>query len=97
MRAWDKLTDGSTLSSGSAWMHLNAQGGEGRRVVYVETVAASFADYELMGSMSAGAFGATVGVESLSANIANVTIAAHSVDHGIDGATVDLVLGGNVL
>jgi hypothetical protein len=29
MTAWEALTAGSTLPSGTAWQHLNAQGGSG--------------------------------------------------------------------
>ena len=42
MTAWEILTAGSTLPSGTAWQHLNAQGGGGGPVtlnIYGETVA----------------------------------------------------------
>ena len=42
MTAWEILTAGSTLPNGTAWDHLNAQGGGGGPVtlnIYGETVA----------------------------------------------------------
>lgn len=42
MTAWEILTAGSTLPNGTAWDHLNAQGGGGGAVtlnIYGETVA----------------------------------------------------------
>jgi len=43
MTAWEILTAGSTLPNGTAWDHLNAQGGDGGGPVtlniYGETVA----------------------------------------------------------
>ena len=42
MTAWEILTAGSTLPNGTAWEHINAQGGGGGPVtlnIYGETVA----------------------------------------------------------
>jgi hypothetical protein len=41
MTAWEILTAGSTLPNGTAWDHLNAQGGSGPVTlnIYGETVA----------------------------------------------------------
>ena len=44
MRAWDKLIESSTLQSGTAWNHLNSQGGTGNEIIYVESIDASFTE-----------------------------------------------------
>lgn len=57
MTAWQKLIAGSTLPSGTAWQHLNAQGGgSGAGDIYiygelgVELVAQQY-DIELAGDL----------------------------------------------
>lgn len=44
MRAWDKLIESSTLQSGTAWDHLNSQGGGGNEIIYIESMDASFTE-----------------------------------------------------
>lgn len=56
MTAWQKLIAGSTLPSGTAWQHLNAQGGGGAGDIFiygelgVELVAQQY-DIELAGNL----------------------------------------------
>lgn len=47
MRAWDKLIESSTLQSGTAWDHLNSQGGGGNEIIYIESMDASFTETTL--------------------------------------------------
>lgn len=44
MRAWDKLIESSTLQSGTAWDHLNSQGGGGNEIIYIDSMDASFTE-----------------------------------------------------
>lgn len=48
MTAWEILTAGSTLTSGTAWQHLNAQGGSGGPVQIFDSM-----ECELMADVEA--------------------------------------------
>jgi len=64
MRAWEQLIAGSTLTSGTAWDHLNAQGGGPIGDVYVVSAgAAELSAMTLAGSILSAAMAANVAGE----------------------------------
>lgn len=73
MTAWQVLTNNSSLSSGTAWQHLNAQQGGGpvTLVIYDQIEAVMMADIE-----------ASIDQLELEAVIESADIAA-TVDHDI--------------
>lgn len=72
MTAWSILTASSSIPSGTAWQHLNAQQGGGpvTLVIYGETVAELMADVQadieqadVIASLETGDIGATLEAE----------------------------------
>lgn len=85
MRAWEKLIGGSTIASGDAWAHLQAQGGGATQVVYVERVDANFSEIVLSGLISDGA---------MTSNILIQTAAANVLSEVADGSLAAIILSG---
>lgn len=70
MTAWDNLIAGSTLTSGTAWDHLNAQGGGASGDVYVVNAgSAELSDTELSGRVLSAAMSVDI-VGEISATLA---------------------------
>lgn len=65
MTAWEQLIAGSTLTSGTAWEHLNAQGGvaSGGDVYVVNAGSAELSAMSLAGSILSAAMAADVAGE----------------------------------
>ena len=65
MTAWESLIAGSTIQSGTAWEHLNAQGGGGSTgdVYVVNAGAAELSAMTLDGSILSAAMAADVAGE----------------------------------
>lgn len=105
MRAWDKLTSGSTLPDGTAWDHLNAQGGGGG-IVYVESMAANLVEAALVGSieqevlsaeMTTVVLSAKLSEQVLEAGIQVVALDADFVDLEFSGSTISMNLSANIV
>ena len=92
MSAWSKLTEGSTLPSGTAWQHLNAQQGGGGQTVYVEQMAGSLVDIALTASVSTDIFTANITDETFRANIASEILAGvvAEMDLSVELSSMDL-------
>ena len=74
MTAWESLVAGSTLASGTAWDHLNAQGGGSSGDVYVvDAGSAELSALALAGSVVSAPMSADV-AGSVSAVIERVTL-----------------------
>lgn len=74
MTAWESLVAGSTLASGTAWDHLNAQGGGSSGDVYVvDAGSAELSAMALAGSVLSASMAADV-AGSVSAVIERVTL-----------------------
>ena len=94
MRAWDRLIAGSTLTSGTAWDHFNAQGGG--ETVYVDRLFGDMADMAISASLQNSLMSATVLDSSLSASISMSTLSANIVTQGIGAGIVDTSLSAGV-
>lgn len=97
MRAWEKLIGGSTIVSGNAWAHLQAQGGGATQVVHVERVDANFSDIVLNGFVSEESMGADVLHETKSSSITSEVINGAISEVALAGSGVSAMLSGNFL
>jgi hypothetical protein len=74
MTAWEALVAGSTLANGTAWDHLNAQGGGSSGDVYVvDAGSAELSSLTLSGSVLSSSMAADVAGD-VSAVIEQVTL-----------------------
>lgn len=96
MRAWDKLVAGSTLHLGTAWDHLNAQGGGGS-VVYIEHMSANLAEVELSGYAVTEALTASMTEVLLSAEFFDQMIDVNFRSIDLDSNFIEIDLSGSVI
>ena len=92
MTAWSKLTEGSTLPSGTAWQHLNSQGGGGQ-TVYVDQISGSLVDIALTANISVDIFTANITDETFRANISSEILAGAiaEIELSAELSTIDLI------
>ena len=93
MTAWAALVAGSTLTSGTAWDHLNAQGG-GSQVVYVDSLSASLVDGVLGGSIATHGLSGGVVDSTVSAIIENTPVSASIADGIMSAVNAEMNLAG---
>lgn len=92
MTAWEQLISGSTLTSGTAWEHLNAQGGT--QTLFVDSMSATIAESVLSGVVLSQELGCSIANANTSATIQSILIAASIDDEQIDVGNVEIILTG---
>ena len=96
MTAWEKLIAGSTLPSGSAWDHLNAQSGGGS-VIYVDGMSANLVEMVLSGAVDIEVFSASTVEATMSAQISSQTLSANISTVDMSAALVDIEFSGSMI
>ena len=92
MTAWEDLVANSTIPSGTAWQHLQAQGGGGTDIVYLETMTADISEFVLATAIIAEVITANITEEILSANISDETLSANIEVENLSTTISDLTL-----
>ena len=103
--AWENLVAGSTLTSGTAWGHLNAQG-DGGETVYVDRISgsmsamvlgASLQTQEMTAGITDGAMTSTIGGETLTAGIIVQDIGSSIVASSLSADISNPALAANII
>ena len=93
--AWANLVSGSTLTTGTAWDHLEAQGGGGE-TVYVDLISGHMTNMALSASTQTDTLDAGIIDSALSASVSMSTMSANIITQGIGAEIVDTSLSAGV-